>query len=324
MRRRYSDFEYLHTHFGRVYPFCIIPPIPSKQSLNSTSVPSVHVGSTRVVSISAIFGQGSGQASQVVDRRVRAFNTFLRQVLINPVLRADHALHLFLTVPEPACWRAEVVKYPPTTVANAGPKLPRSYDKSLEEVLSALPVFEESCRNLEGAQKNVLRRLQEGHSVLQQLGTAYNSFSLEYAPLAEILDTIGAAHDGEAAVFADVVTSQQFLCEAIHQVLQMISAIRTALRNFASPVAELQLLAERTNQLRSDVLQSDGRSPASEQLEEQERAMRAEVESIRASLWDQLAFWILRLRTTWKGLLLEAASAEKTFADQGLSLWKIE
>lgn len=36
VRRRYSDFEHLHAHFERVYPFSIVPPIPQKQPLNST------------------------------------------------------------------------------------------------------------------------------------------------------------------------------------------------------------------------------------------------------------------------------------------------
>jgi hypothetical protein len=316
VRRRYSDFEYLHTHFSRIYPFSIIPPIPSKQSLNT--------------SISALFRQDGGQATRIVDRRVRAFNMFLRQALSHPILYSDHALHLFLTVPESLAWKAEVVKYPPTEVKNPGPKLPRTFNQSFEEILSSLPLFEENCRSLEASQRAILRKMQDQLGALQQLGTAYNSFSLEYAPLADVLDALGEVHDGEAAVFADVVTSQQLLCEATHEILQTIGAIRKALYNFASPVTELQLFSERTNQLRSEVLQqidkNGGRtnspSESLSELEEQERILKDKVEFLRASLWEQLAIWITRLRTSWNTLLLDAASAEKTFADQGLFLWK--
>ncbi len=43
IRRRYSDFEYLHAHFERIYPFCVVPPIPEKQSINRTALPSSYL-----------------------------------------------------------------------------------------------------------------------------------------------------------------------------------------------------------------------------------------------------------------------------------------
>ncbi|PJF20087.1 hypothetical protein PSACC_00077, partial [Paramicrosporidium saccamoebae] len=296
VRRRYSDFELLHAHFVRVYPYSIIPPIPSKQSLN-----------------------GQAEGSHIVDQRVRFFCNFLRHSLSHPVLYADHVLHLFISNPD-ASWRAEVIKYNPVE-PRPFTKIPASVGKPFEELLLMLLHFEEACKTLEISQKSVLRKLQEILRGLESLSTAFNGFSLEYAELVETLDSLGEIYDGNATSFGDIVLNQQITCDLIHEFSQYIVAIRRAARNVAAHAVQWEMLTEKLSHLRSNALQQ-GSDGVLENLEAGEQNLAKEVHEEKELLWEQLSIWLKRLTASWNQILVRVAESEKYYIQRGFALWK--
>lgn len=307
-----------------------------------------------LVSIGAIFGGGtsrgggggggggepssslsslSSSSAYLVSYRVRAFCQFLRNLLTHSVLYADHALHLFLTNPD-SSWKSIVMSFKVVNVKSfSGKEQPKTLEKSFDQVISILSMFEESCKSLELSQKMILRKLQDTLNILELLGTAYNSFSLEFAQLSEVLDVIGEIHDGNAASFSDILLAQQSICESIDEVGLYIGSIKRALRNYSWRLIEYESLCESINQLGREILQKDddhGKTikpcPSLDQdlpkLEESEREVALELEILKKSLWDQLAIWMIRLRFTFNTLLVSLASSEKSFANQGIQSWK--
>lgn len=271
------------------------------------------------MSISSLFGRK--ETSRIIDHRVRGFAIFLRNVLAHPVLYQDHVVHLFLTEADGSGWKEEVLKYAPATIkALPASKLPKVLDKSFDDLLSILTAFEENCKALEVSQKTSLRRLQEIHSSFESLGTAYNSFSLEYAPLAEILDSVGEIYDTDASAFSEILLNQQLICESVHEFTKYVEAIKKAALNQASRAADLELITEQINLMRSDLFRDAAQTDPTE-AEARQRALRAELESLNKSFWEEINIWLQRVRQQWKQLLTQMSSAEKNCSSQALSAW---
>jgi hypothetical protein len=226
---------------------------------------------------------------------------------------------LFLSNPD-ASWKSAAMKCESTEV-KPFTKIPRSAGKPLEELLLMLTQFEEACKTLEISQKSALRRLQDILKGLEELGTLFNGFSLEYAELATTLDSLGEIYDGNAAGFGDIVMNQQITCEIIYEFAQYISAIRRAAKNIAARIMQWETVTDSLSQLQSDKLQP-GPDKIIEDLEEAEQILAKKVLAEKSAFWEQLVIWLQRLTTTWNTLLLRVTESEKYYIQRGFALWK--
>lgn len=78
--RRYSDFESLRKLLTRLYPTCIVPPIPEKHSV-------------------AAYASKAGKAKKdpkIIDKRKRTLQTFLNRLAVHPFFREEPVFHSFL------------------------------------------------------------------------------------------------------------------------------------------------------------------------------------------------------------------------------------
>ncbi|BFZ62228.1 intercellular trafficking and secretion [Saitoella coloradoensis] len=87
VRRRFTDFVFLHNVLVRDYPACAIPPLPQKHNME--------------------YIKGDRFASAFTLRRANSLNTFLTRLTLHPILRRTPALHTFL---ESQDWHAYTKK----------------------------------------------------------------------------------------------------------------------------------------------------------------------------------------------------------------------
>lgn len=276
----------------------------------------------RIASISSMLGR-SAEAQHLIDHRVRSFSNFLRHALSHPVLFKDHPLHMFLSIPD-ASWKSEIVKYRPVPLKSlTGTKLPKTLDKSLLEVHEMLQAFEESATNLDQSQKTMLRRVRDLQGTLEALGSAYNGFSLEFAPLSTHMDEIGEIHDSDATTFADVAKYQELVCELVHEIPQFTASIRRAIRNYAAKLVESESNTEKINNLRSGILQDSDRVPSIDlsALESAQNHLETTLNQNRSDLLAEISTWLDILRIQWSQVLKLLANAGKLFSEQSLEMW---
>ncbi len=75
VRRRYTDFEWLHQTLLELYPYMVIPPIPKKNKIGIDKFSHVFVA-----------------------KRMRYLEKFLRWLLANPVIKNSQLLYDFLSI----------------------------------------------------------------------------------------------------------------------------------------------------------------------------------------------------------------------------------
>lgn len=269
-----------------------------------------------------MFGR-SAEAQHLIDHRVRSFSNFLRHVLTHPVLFKDHPLHMFISAAD-ASWKMEIVKYRPLLLKSLpGNKFPKTLDKSLSEVHEMLLTFEEHAKDLDLSQKSMLRRVRDIQGSLEALGTAYNSFSLEFGPLSTLLDGVGEIHDSDATTFAEVAKYQELVCELVHEIPQFTASIRRAIRNYAARLLDSESNTEQINTLRSGILQDSDRIASIDlpALEEAQNNLDVLLTRNRQDLLAEIGIWLDILRVQWRQVLKLLASAEKIFSEQSLEMW---
>ncbi|BFZ59677.1 Sorting nexin, cytoplasm-to-vacuole targeting pathway/endosomal sorting [Saitoella coloradoensis] len=203
VRRRYSDFASLHKFLCRLFPTCIIPPIPEKQSAGAYVA---HPTKAK-------------EDVTVIEYRKRALTVFLRKCAMHPHLRASHFFHRFLendvswseinhtpplnTLPK-SLFHAPPINPSSPTPAHAHLPAPSSssiltarqnpagypdLDARLKEFERTLaPTMEKTCRRL-------VRRLADLSAEYAELGATYNGFSLTSTTLPTLLERCGQASD---------------------------------------------------------------------------------------------------------------------------------
>lgn len=90
-KHRYSEFESLVKVLTKVYPTCVIPPIPEKHSVTDYAVRQSK----------------AKDDPRIINKRKRMLQTFLNRLLGHVILGRDHAVHRFLEGVAP--WKEIVV-----------------------------------------------------------------------------------------------------------------------------------------------------------------------------------------------------------------------
>ena len=75
VKRRYSDFVWLHQTLLYLYPYLVIPPIPKKNKIGIDNLSDVFI-----------------------SKRMRYLQKFMNWLIINPIIKSSEILHKFLSI----------------------------------------------------------------------------------------------------------------------------------------------------------------------------------------------------------------------------------
>ena len=88
VRRRYTDFEWLHQTISNLYPYLIIPPISKKSKITTD-----HLGDV------------------FISKRMRYLEKFLNWLVVNPVIKCSKILYDFLSIEEDEKLKKQKISY---------------------------------------------------------------------------------------------------------------------------------------------------------------------------------------------------------------------
>jgi hypothetical protein len=108
VRRRFTDFVYLHQSLSKEYPQCAVPPLPDKRNMS--------------------YVRGDRFSPDFTSRRAHSLQRFLKRITLHPVLRRATVLALFL---ESSDWNA--VKQSRAKRGMSGSEAPSSMMESLTD-----------------------------------------------------------------------------------------------------------------------------------------------------------------------------------------------
>ena len=94
VKRRYSDFEQLHSYLTRMYPWTVIPPLPEKHTLLET-----------IVRLTSIVKR---EDPKFMEKRKRLLQSFLLNCLENEFIKQDKVFCMFLQQPTPVWQEAAI------------------------------------------------------------------------------------------------------------------------------------------------------------------------------------------------------------------------
>jgi hypothetical protein len=178
-KHRYSDFESLRAILVQIYPFVVVPPIPDKHSVGE-----LHH------SYLALYATKPGKAQQdpvIIAKRKRLLQSFLNRLLVHPILRRAHELHLFLTGDvwgdvvsgSPLRKKSSMMIENGTTLRKPGLNLSFYYiDPHFITAQDYTIRFGNQISYIRKIQKKMVAQLQELVAVYMELGALYNGWSL--------------------------------------------------------------------------------------------------------------------------------------------------
>ncbi|KAJ3356949.1 Sorting nexin, cytoplasm-to-vacuole targeting pathway/endosomal sorting [Kappamyces sp. JEL0680] len=199
-KHRYSDFESLRAILVQSYPFVAVPPIPDKHS----------VGTTALLTL-ALYAAKPGKAQQdpaIIAKRKRLLQSFLNRLLVHPILRRAHELHLFLR--GEAVWSdvvhgSPIRKKPSMMIENA--TMLRKPDPHFTVAQDYTVRFGNQLSFIRKIQKKLVAQYQEVSSVYMELGALYNGWSLTEQGLSESIEQMGQAVDSTLTATTILKTS---------------------------------------------------------------------------------------------------------------------
>ncbi|KAI8373393.1 hypothetical protein EDC96DRAFT_499167 [Choanephora cucurbitarum] len=261
VKRRYSEFESFRKSLTKLYPMCLVPPIPEKHSLSDYTT------------------HKQKDDSVMIEKRKRMLERFLKRVADHPILNQEHVFHRFLD--NNHTW-SDIVHSPPlstlpkdpllssessftSTITNNLPTaathsphnsiipIPSSSytlkypDKEFEESESKVtkPVQQVSLQ-FEKSQKRIVRRLGDLSYDYAELGSAYNALSLnETGQLSDVIEKIGQVVDDSCTTTKQMIQSLEIeFSEHVQDYTQYIQIAKKVLQYRRLKQAQIELIEE--------------------------------------------------------------------------------
>ncbi|KAL0093668.1 hypothetical protein F4703DRAFT_1830634 [Phycomyces blakesleeanus] len=265
--RRYSEFESLKTALTHLHPAIFVPPIPEKHGITDYA----HVQ------------KRAKDDREMITKRKRTLQRFLRRLVSHPILCHEHIFHCFLDTT--VMWSTVLNQPPlsntpkdiwgvslPTDLSFASlAKLPYgNFSSSSIPVPSASHVlkspdprflsFERTVdrqthhlhAGLDKSQRRFVRRLGELTNDANSLGSVYNSLGLnETGPVATAIANISkATHNTGRETRIMVRTMESEVSELMHEYSQYTRIAKDVLNYWRLKQAQLELIEASLEQKR--------------------------------------------------------------------------
>ncbi|RCI03328.1 Autophagy-protein 20 [Rhizopus stolonifer] len=254
--RRYSEFESFRKSLVKLYPTCLVPPIPEKHSFSDYTTHKQKDDTT------------------IIEKRKRMLERFLKRIADHPILHQEHIFHRFLDGNH--TW-SDILHSAPLLNLPKDPLLPSENSFTLtkqpsqqSQSHSIVPVpsssytlkypdkeFEASefqvsksaqqvSLQFEKSQKRILHRLGDLSNDYSELGSAYNALSLnETEQLASCIEKIGQVVDDTCTASKDMVHALQVeFSEHVQDYTQYVLIAKQVLRYRRLKQAQLELIEE--------------------------------------------------------------------------------
>lgn len=231
-KRRYSEFEALQKLLSRLYPSVCVPPIPEKHKMKEY----------------AIKQSKAKEDVQVIEKRKRMLKTFLNRVAAHPILGKNHVFHQFLE--GPITWN-EILSTSGLTYLfkkSSSDGLGSSVGKSLKNAdphfLASEDFtfrFSHQISLTHKIQKKINKDTSEISTILSELGSNFNGWSLVETHLASTVEKVGEAIDNTVAATSSLSAAmEERVTEPLQEYSQLSKIVEKVLRYRDRKQEELQ------------------------------------------------------------------------------------
>ena len=215
LRKRYSEFDQLHSYLKDKYPAIIIPSIPSKTSLKQYAT---HPNSAKF-------------DPSMIQQRKRLLEKFLCRILDHQVLAEDEGVKQFLD-PSAAPTLEVTGQHKKRKSFSVIGQVTKNPDVKFIEYENYIVKLESHYKLLEKLQKKVFRKYSDMAPDDAELGAVYNALALtEHAPeLQQTLQGLGQAVDRVHVAKLQMCNEMQVnVQEPFHEYSEMTEEIKEML-----------------------------------------------------------------------------------------------